>query len=378
MELLVRALGFRTPGFILYPVVLYIAFHYGLVAALASAALGVGYVAAGILLLDRELAPETSEAWRLGLILVGIPAAGATLGLLRDRFDRLLVQERAARAAVKTERERHALILDSITDGVAAIDREWRVTYTNSVAEELVKKPRSELLGRDLREVLPGLETSFFYDNYERALREQVPVHFQGASHMVDAWLDVRAYPSPDGLTILFRDDTERHQTEERLRSLSILDELTGLYNRRGFFTLAEQHCKLAERNRRGALLVFLDLDGLKQINDTLGHVAGDQAIVAVSEALRQSFRESDILGRLGGDEFAALALETDLGVGPRLLERLRACLEEYNAASTLIRSLAVSVGTAYFDPNDHCGIEELIARADREMYEEKRRKLQS
>lgn len=378
MELLARPLGHRTPGFLLYPLVLYVAFQFGLLAALVSAALGICYVGLEVFVLGRELAPETGGAWRLAVILLGIPTAAATVGLLRDRFDRLLVRERAALAAVKSERERNALILDSITDGVAAVDREWRVTYTNRVAEQLVRRPRGELLGKDMRELLPGLEASVFYEHYQRAMREQVAVHFEAASHLVDAWLEVHAYPSPEGLTILFRDDTERHQVEERLRSLSVLDELTGLYNRRGFFTLARQHCKLAERNRRGALLVFVDLDGLKQINDTLGHVAGDHALVAVSDALRQSFRDSDILGRLGGDEFAALALETELGVGPRLLQRLRACLDEYNANNQLARPLSVSVGTAYFDPDDDCGIEELIAAADREMYEEKRRKMDS
>jgi diguanylate cyclase (GGDEF)-like protein/PAS domain S-box-containing protein len=376
MELLVRPLGFRTPGFILYPLILYVAFQFGLLAALVSSALGVAYVAAGMFLLDRPLAPESSDVWRLALILVGLPAAGVTVGLLRDRFDRLLQQERAGRAAAAAERERNARIVDSITDGVVAIDREWRVTYTNAVAEQLMRRERTELLGKDLRELLPELEASVYYGYYERALEDQVSVHFE-APGLADAWLEVHAYPSPEGLTILFHDDTERHQLEERLRSLSVLDELTGLYNRRGFFTLAQQHCKLAERNGRGALLVFVDLDGLKQINDTLGHVAGDQAIVAVSDALRQTFRESDILGRLGGDEFAALVLETDLGVGPNLLQRLRACLDEYNASSTLVRSLAVSVGTAYFEPDEHSGIEELIALADREMYEEKRRKMQ-
>jgi diguanylate cyclase (GGDEF)-like protein/PAS domain S-box-containing protein len=377
MELLVRPLGFRTPGFVLYPLILYVAFHFGLLSALVSSAVGLAYVPMGTLLLGRELAPESSDAWRLGLIVVGVPAAGATVGLLRDRLERLRRQEGAARAAATAERERTARIVDSITDGVVAIDREWRVTYANAVAEQLARRRRSELIGRDLRELLPGLETNVFYRHYEQALREQVPVHFEAPSNLVDAWLEVRAYPSGGGLTILFHDDTERHQLEEKLRGLSVLDELTGLYNRRGFFTLAEQHCKLAERNGRGALLVFVDLDELKQINDSLGHVAGDQAIVAVSDALRQTFRESDILGRLGGDEFAALVLETDLGVAPGLLHRLRVCLEEYNATSTLARPQSVSVGTAYFEPDEHSGIEELIALADREMYEEKRRKLQ-
>ena len=259
---------------------------------------------------------------------------------------------------------------------MAAVDRDWRVVYTNRVAEELVRRPRSELLGKDLRELLPGLRDHFFFEHYRRAMAEQVSVHFEGQSSLVDAWLEIHAYPSPHGLTIFFRDVTERHEHEEKLRSLSLLDELTGLYNRRGFFTLAQKHCRLAERNRRGALLVFVDMDGLKQINDTLGHAAGGRALTAVSEAMRHSFRESDILGRLGGDEFAALALETDHDAAPLLLERLRHGLRDFNHGGSLVLPLAVSVGTAYFDPACPCDIEELVSSADREMYLEKRGKL--
>ena len=261
---------------------------------------------------------------------------------------------------------------------MAVIGRDWRVIHVNAAAEALVHMPREQLVGRDVRELHPQAGDAVFLDSYRRAMEERVPVHFEGQSSVLDAWLDVFAYPSAHGLTILFRDVTERHEREEKLRSLSVLDELTGLYNRRGFFTLAHQHCRLAERKHRGALLVFVDMDSLKQINDTLGHAAGDRALTAVSAALRESFRESDILGRLGGDEFAALALETDREAAPLLLDRLRAALEAFNAGRSLPIPLSVSVGTAYFDPGQPCGVEELITTADHEMYEEKRTKLRA
>lgn len=376
LELLVQSpLNVRTPGLILYPVILFSAYRWGFVAGMAAAVLGMGYLLVTTLVLGRPIGPPSSDTWRLGVVTIGIPAAAAVVGLLRDRFDRLLVKEGAARAAVKVERENTALILDSITDGVIALNRDWNVTYANRVAEELLRKPREELLGRDVRALIPHLETNVFYKNYERALNDQVPVHFEAASHVSSAWFDVHAYPSAEGLTVFFRDITERHQHEEKLRGLSMLDELTGLYNRRGFFTLAHQHCKQAERKRRGLLLVFIDVDGLKQINDTLGHVVGDTALVTLASALRHSFRESDILARLGGDEFAALVLEADPEIAPIPLRRLLATLDEFNRGGTLPLPLSVSIGMAFFDPDHPRSIDSLLAIADGRMYARKREK---
>jgi diguanylate cyclase (GGDEF)-like protein/PAS domain S-box-containing protein len=318
-------------------------------------------------LLVRAPAPFHLPALALFALLV--------YAAFRYHVGQILATERTAWAAVKAEREHTALILDSITDGVVAIDRHWRVTYCNPVAQELVHRPRSELLGRDMRELLPGLESSVFYQNYERALHEQVPVHFEAASHLMAAWFEVHAYPSQEGLTVYFRDVTERHEHEEKLRSLSLLDELTGLYNRRGFLTLAHQHCKQAERKHRGLLLVFLDVDGLKLINDSLGHGAGDQALVAIGDALRQSFRESDVVARLGGDEFAALALETEPEAEPILLNRLWSYLDDFNREHPQGIPLSVSVGTAFFDANNPCSLDDLLDVADRAMYFQKREK---
>lgn len=375
VELAVQLVGLPTPGLVIYPAILYAAFHRGMLAGLAASVVGVGYILASVLLLGRPIGPPDNDLWRLGVVGIGIPAAALVIGVLRDRFDQLLAQERSARAAVRAEREHTARILERITDGVIALDPGWRITYANGVAEELLGLTREGLLGKDVRQHVPDAEESVFYRHYERALQEQVPVHFEAASRLTDAWLEVHAYPSPAGLTIFFRDVTERHEHEEKLRSLSMVDELTGLYNRRGFFTLANQQCKHAERKRRGLLLVFIDLDGLKQINDTLGHVAGDQAIVALAAALRHSFRESDVLARLGGDEFAALALEADAGVASIPLRRLMESIDDFNRGGALSLPLSISIGTAFFDPDHPRSVDDLLAIADGRMYARKREK---
>lgn len=157
----------------------------------------------------------------------------------------------------------------------------------------------------------------------------------------------------------------------ELLASLSLVDELTQLKNRRGFFELAQQALKVAQRERYALGLFFVDLNGLKRINDTLGHLAGDQALRDTAAVLRRTFRESDIVARLGGDEFVALAhVHRDNGV---LRERLREHLDALNATQSRPYVLEVSIGTTIVSLTNQDDIETLIARADAAMYEEKR-----
>ncbi len=156
------------------------------------------------------------------------------------------------------------------------------------------------------------------------------------------------------------------------LRKESTLDELTGLANRRGFLMLAEQHAMLARRTGERFVVVFIDMDRLKPINDTLGHQAGDAAITETADALRVCFRESDILGRLGGDEFALLLPATvgdnDLSIRKRLHQEL----ERRNMQPERRYQLCVSVGTVVSDPQQPLSVEEMLAQADALMYEEK------
>lgn len=155
------------------------------------------------------------------------------------------------------------------------------------------------------------------------------------------------------------------------LASLSLVDELTQLRNRRGFFELADQALKVARRERHMLGLFFIDLNGMKQINDTLGHLVGDQALRETADILRDTFREADIVARLGGDEFVALAhVHNDTSV---LRERLREHLAVLNAQPDRPYKLDVSIGTTLVNAAGNDTIETLIARADADMYEEKR-----
>jgi len=169
--------------------------------------------------------------------------------------------------------------------------------------------------------------------------------------------------------------EEELKEALKKLETLSLRDDLTGLYNRRGFFTIAVEHFKMADRNRLKMFLLFMDLDNLKQINDTLGHHKGDQALVGIANILNATFRRSDIKGRMGGDEFAVFPIDASQDGMERAMSRLEKKIETYNKSKDNPFQLSVSMGVSHYDPDHPSTIDELLVRADKIMYEEKRRK---
>ena len=138
----------------------------------------------------------------------------------------------------------------------------------------------------------------------------------------------------------------ERKRLGEEVRSLSLTDELTGLYNRRGFTVLAEQELKLAHRNNRTMMLFFGDVDNLKGINDTLGHAQGDMALKNIASALKENFREADILARIGGDEFVVLALDASQENAELIIDRINSVLENRALPGEISYPLTISIGS--------------------------------
>jgi diguanylate cyclase (GGDEF)-like protein len=167
----------------------------------------------------------------------------------------------------------------------------------------------------------------------------------------------------------------QRNLLVTRLRELALVDELTGLHNRRGFLLLAHKQLQVAQRTLRPVLLLFLDLDGMKLINDEHGHEAGDAALQRLAGVLRTALRSSDIPGRYGGDEFAVLCPETGVEAVPTLLEALQQRIDEANTGSGPPWRLSLSVGTAVFDPRSPATLEELLRAADAAMYRAKEEK---
>ena len=170
------------------------------------------------------------------------------------------------------------------------------------------------------------------------------------------------------------RDRTaELQEAHDKIQKLYLSDDLTELYNRRGFMLLAQQALLHAARRRKHAVLVFIDIDGLKHVNDTSGHDAGDVMLVNAARVLRKTFRQSDVIARMGGDEFCALALDAD--DGKAVQHRIARGFARYNANSQAEHKLAASVGVVEVSPDADPGhtLEELLVHADRAMYADKR-----
>jgi diguanylate cyclase (GGDEF)-like protein len=182
----------------------------------------------------------------------------------------------------------------------------------------------------------------------------------------------VKTEVGPSLIVRSVRHGIERHRLFSALRSLSLIDDLTGLYNRRGFSDLGEQYLKLARRSGRGVTMVYLDLDRFKTINDSLGHHVGDRALQKVADILRATFRRSDIIARLGGDEFGVLALEAADESAELLVERLRERIVDFNDSSPEPYQLAVSIGMARHDDDPKVRLADMVAEADAAMYREK------
>jgi len=179
-----------------------------------------------------------------------------------------------------------------------------------------------------------------------------------------------------DRLTLVraLRYSMERHRLQKNLQNLSLLDDLTGLYNRRGFLALAEQHLRMIQR-KGAALLIYLDLDDLKLINDTYGHLEGNRALIVTANVMRACFRQSDILARLGGDEFCVLMIDAGQDSDQQVRKRLRQRTDFINALSSWKFRLSLSVGIAEVPAVQQPSLDQLLRDADSHMYEEKRKK---
>uniref|UniRef100_A0A832ML96 Diguanylate cyclase n=1 Tax=Eiseniibacteriota bacterium TaxID=2212470 RepID=A0A832ML96_UNCEI len=326
-------------------------------------------------------------------VRAGPPYSRSELGELARAFDdmsdalrRRRLERDVAETALRDLSARRAAVVEGSPDGIVTLDADGRILEINSSAERMFGWPRSRALGRDFLEVMVPPE-----------LREASRRTFRAVVAGGDApWLgrpaetrarrvDGAEFPVEFAMTrielerggplfsLYVRDITHRRQVEQALRSLSLVDDLTGLYNRRGFLAFGQQQLRVADRTGRELTVVFADLNGLKEINDRFGHAEGDRAIVEAAGALRATFRRSDVIGRLGGDEFAALALETSPSTVARLELRLAERIAALNRVAERPWTLAMSIGRARYDPQHPCSMEELIARADEAMYRRKR-----
>lgn len=277
--------------------------------------------------------------------------------------------------------------MDALPEPLLVINKEFVITWMNQAANELVTRggrPPSTLLcyACQHRKAYPchidGEICALKIISESRLPLTIIHQHYSSSGEMRDVEIIAAPLLSNDGtfegIVQAMRDVTERKRLEKKLHVLANTDELTGLYNRRGFFAVAEQQLKTAKRLKREILLLSADLDGLKEINDKFGHQEGDRALIEVATVLKESFRESDVIARIGGDEFVVFQIE-NIEKSPEILTaRLQKKLGLRNDTRGRYL-LSASVGIAHADPESISSIEELLAQADKLMYEKKKQK---
>jgi diguanylate cyclase (GGDEF)-like protein/PAS domain S-box-containing protein len=289
-----------------------------------------------------------------------------------------------AHADIRDSEHRFRELFDNMKSGVAVYEardggEDFFIKDFNRAAEKIDRVSKADVVGKTILQIFPVIKEFYLFDVLQHVWRDGVPRHNEVSQYKdgrIERWKENYLYKLPSGEVVAIYDDvTEMKKKEEEIRTLSITDPLTALYNRRGFMALANQQIKAADRTKKKMSLLFVDLDGLKQINDTLGHEEGDRALMSAATILKTTFRESDILSRMGGDEFAALAV--DAAENPQIVvNRLVSQIALYNALPDRRYEISMSIGTAVYDPQAPYSLDGLISRADTLMYEQKKKKL--
>lgn len=321
---------------------------------------------------------DDSDVVRLDVTWVGGLATWLVVAILAVVAGALAMRAIGRREALRLRETevRYRQLLELIPDAVIVHD-EGRVIFTNPAA--------ATLLGVDDEGVLVGRDLADFTDPESRALlmapgapgtpatraRGRMATS-DGVAVDVELTASPCRYHDRPATLVLARDITQQLRVERDLESLALLDELTGLHNRRGFTLFAEQELARARRYRRAAVLLFADMDDLKRINDVHGHAAGDAALRAVARALRSIVRESDVVARWAGDEFVALLLEGTEAEAIDFQERLSTALDAQ--ASDLPFAVRATLGTSRLGPDDATSLSDALDRADAALYERKSR----
>jgi diguanylate cyclase (GGDEF)-like protein/PAS domain S-box-containing protein len=253
--------------------------------------------------------------------------------------------------------------------------------YVNPHAEFVTGYSQKELLSINFWDILhPEYQELVQKRGMLRQQGEEVPATYevrivkkQGEERWLSYNAAITEHNSEPAVLGVAYDITEQKKREEKLQALSLRDELTGLYNRRAFFTLAEQQMKIARRQKIRMFLLYADIDYMKYINDVLGHKEGDLALIEIAKILKETHRETDIVARIGGDEFVVFPVGMTEEYVEIIKSRLQKNLEIHNGKKGLRYKLSLSVGIASYDPEKSSSIDELLAQGDTLMYEQKR-----
>jgi diguanylate cyclase (GGDEF)-like protein/PAS domain S-box-containing protein len=320
-----------------------------------------------------------------------LPAVAELVATALDGI-RAVEEQEATTRTLRHDRAYFEQLFEASPEAIVVLDREDRVVRANREFEQLFGYTLAEAAGQTINELIVPDDLRENAVALTRDVAAGRSVATETLRRRKDGTLlQVSILGTPvvvEGNQVavygIYRDITAQKESEEALRRLSTTDDLTGLYNRRGFFLLAEQQRRIAVRRKAELLLLYIDIDDFKVINDMYGHVEGDRVLARLGDLLRSCYRDSDIVGRLdeesrnvlarvGGDEFVILALDAGAQGDEILVKRLEDRMRVFNEEHGRPYVVSLSVGAVRITPGPEVTVDSLIAEADRLMYDSKR-----
>jgi diguanylate cyclase (GGDEF)-like protein/PAS domain S-box-containing protein len=308
-------------------------------------------------------------------------AANSELRETNESLEMEIAEHRRSETALKKSEEKYRSLVESTDDSIYVIDKGHRYLFINKKHRGRLGISDTDYIGKTYGDFhSPGITMGFKKIVEEVFARgESMRLEHLSERDNEHYLLTLSPVRESDGkisaVTVVSKRVTELKRMEQELRDLSLTDELTGLYNRRGFFTLAEQQTRMAKRNKNMVFILYADMDNLKVINDTFGHREGDMALVDTAKILKESFRDSDIIARIGGDEFVVMPIGASEMEAKITVERLFRQTEIANRARNRNFRLSLSVGITHYDPEHPATIADLLVFGDTAMYEDKKGK---
>lgn len=291
-------------------------------------------------------------------------------------LEELVERYKQREMSLRESEKKYRFMIDSTEDSIYMVDEDCRYICINKRHLERLGISGEEMHGRRYGDFHSDEETKNFEGIVKRVFEtgeslQQEHRSMRDNRYFLRTFSPVKSQEKTVAVSVISKNITDLKQLEERLVFLSLTDELTGLCNRRGFLALSEQQLKIARRLKKVIYILYADIDGLKDINDTYGHNAGDRLLIEAADILKAVYREFDVIGRIGGDEFAVFLMGDNESQADVFIERLKEMIDIHNEKGDIYK-LSMSVGITYCSTEQPCAVDDLLIKADKLMYEQK------
>jgi diguanylate cyclase (GGDEF)-like protein/PAS domain S-box-containing protein len=303
------------------------------------------------------------------------------LAVWSEDLEREIEERKKIEKALLKSEEKFRSLVESTDDSIYVVDRDYRYVFINKKHLTRLGLSVHTYAGRLYSDFHTPDETKIFVEKADKVFNSGESAYHEYQSlrdkryFLLTLSPAIKEHGTITAITVISKDITDYKKMQEQLHALSVTDQLTSIYNRRGLFTLSDRLFKEAKREKKGIYMLYADIDNLKNINDNFGHKEGDAVLMNTANILKANYRESDIIARISGDEFVVIPVGTFGDDVEKIIDRLEKSLEIYNSERKHDYRISLSTGIAYYDPDNPCSIEDLLIQADKLMYENKKNK---